>query len=226
MVASVGFESGSIGHFRVPSHSQTEAKCKTFVVKMLCYIHENKKTFSYPWLRTWPRFESEAWRNSEMVYWAFWVTTHLPLPSVNWSDPFCLHVTASDLVLSLPGNGVTPLIAPRNVTVTNKTSTALLINWTHVDHSELLGYRVRYNRNITCDSAGNYTNCSFSIFLCKNITTIWLEDLEIYTDYWIEVVAFKNGTFSKNISTSVARTDEGGKWDGFALLSSTILGQS
>ena len=43
MVASVGFESGSIGHFRVPSHSQTEAKCKTFVVKMLYHIHEEKK---------------------------------------------------------------------------------------------------------------------------------------------------------------------------------------
>ena len=91
-----------------------------------------------------------------------------------------------------------------------------------MNHSELLGYRVRYNSNITCDSAGNYTNCSFSIFLCKNFTTIWLEDLEIYTDYWIEVVAFKNGTFSENNSTSVARTDEGGKLDGFALLSSTI----
>ena len=91
-----------------------------------------------------------------------------------------------------------------------------------MNHSELLGYRVRYHRNITCDSAGNYTNCSFSIFLCKNFTTIWLEDLEIYTDYWIEVVAFKNGTFSENISTSVDRTDEGGKLDGFAPLSSTI----
>ena len=60
MVASVGFESGSMGHFRVPSHSQNEAKYKTFVVKMLYYIHENKKSFSYPWLRTWPRFELEA----------------------------------------------------------------------------------------------------------------------------------------------------------------------
>ena len=36
------------------------------------------------------------------------------------------------------------------------------------------------------------------------------------------MVAFKNGTFSENNSTSVARTDEGGKLDGFALLSSTI----
>ena len=95
-----------------------------------------------------------------------------------------------------------------------------------MNHSELLGYRVRFHRNITCDSAGNYTNCSFSIFLCKNFTTIWLEDLEIYTDYWIEVVAFKNGTFSENDTTLVARTDEGGKLDGFALLSFTTLGQS
>ena len=58
MVASVGFESGSMGHFRVPSHSQTEAKCKTFVVKMLYYIHEEKKSFSYPWLRTWLELEA------------------------------------------------------------------------------------------------------------------------------------------------------------------------
>ena len=60
MVASVGFESGSMGHFRVPSHSQNEAKYKTFVVKMLYYVHENKKSFSYPWLRTWSRFKLEA----------------------------------------------------------------------------------------------------------------------------------------------------------------------
>ena len=40
------------------------------------------------------------------------------------------------------------------------------------------------------------------------------------------MVAFKNGTFSENDTTLVARTDEGGKLGGFALLSSTILGQS
>ena len=118
------------------------------------------------------------------------------------------------------------LPAPCNVTVTNKTATALLINWDDVNHAELLGYRVRFSRNITCVNSGNYTNCSFSIFLCKNITSIWLENLEIYTNYSIEVVAFKNDTFSENDSTLVARTDEGGKQDGFALLSSTILGQS
>ena len=95
-----------------------------------------------------------------------------------------------------------------------------------MNHADLLGYRVRFSRNITCDNSGNYTNCSFSIFLCKNITSIWLEDLEIYTNYSIEVVAFKNDAFSENDSTLVARTDEGGKQDGFALLSSTILGQS
>ena len=32
------------------------------------YLHENKGLFSYQWLRTWPRFETEAWGNSELAY--------------------------------------------------------------------------------------------------------------------------------------------------------------
>ena len=31
-------------------------------------MHENKKTLSHQWLRTWPRFETEAWDNLEMAY--------------------------------------------------------------------------------------------------------------------------------------------------------------
>ena len=34
----------------------------------MVYLHENKKTLSHQWLRTWPRFETEAWDNLEMAY--------------------------------------------------------------------------------------------------------------------------------------------------------------
>ena len=32
------------------------------------YLHENKQSFSYQWLCTQPRFETEAWGTSEMAY--------------------------------------------------------------------------------------------------------------------------------------------------------------
>ena len=33
-----------------------------------CHLRENKKSFSYQWLRTEPRLETEACGNSEMTY--------------------------------------------------------------------------------------------------------------------------------------------------------------
>ena len=32
-----------------------------------CYLQENAKSFSFQLLRTWPRFETEAWGNTEWL---------------------------------------------------------------------------------------------------------------------------------------------------------------
>ena len=52
------------------SYFQNEAKCKTFLEKMsfICRKMKKKKSVSYQWLRTQPRFETVAWGNSEIAY--------------------------------------------------------------------------------------------------------------------------------------------------------------
>ena len=58
------------------SQFQKEAKCKTSGDNEF-WMHENKKkSFSCEWLRTKPRFETEAWGNLEMTYWLklIWIT--------------------------------------------------------------------------------------------------------------------------------------------------------
>lgn len=108
--------------------------------------------------------------------------------------------------------------APRNVTVSNKTSTSLQIAWEAIQNDTILGYRIRYGLNGT---SYIITNCSCSnhsaIFVCYNITSLWLRNLEVYTKYWIEVIAFTNETFGNKSLIDVFRTDEDGTWTSYSL---------
>ena len=72
--------------------------------------------------------------------------------------------------------------------------------------------------NATIDASSNsshgnkssYKNNS-SLFVCEERTSALLTDLEVYTYYWVEVIAFTNETFGKSGTNEVFRTDEGGK---------------
>ena len=58
-----------IGHFRDPkTHFRNEANCKTFLEKMSFICMKITNTFLCQWLRTQPRFETEAWGNPEMTH--------------------------------------------------------------------------------------------------------------------------------------------------------------
>lgn len=60
-----------IDHFRVPkTHFQKnyEARCQTFLVKMVNHLHEINKSFSCQGLCPWCRFEIEDEGNSEMAH--------------------------------------------------------------------------------------------------------------------------------------------------------------
>ena len=48
-------------------HFQNEAKCTIFSCENKFYLHENDKSFPYQRMSTWPRFDTEAWRNLEMA---------------------------------------------------------------------------------------------------------------------------------------------------------------
>ena len=119
--------------------------------------------------------------------------------------------------------------APGNVTVSEKNSTSLEISWDPVN-ATIVGYRIRYYPNATSDIIDNRygiessSNCSnlSSIYVCKNKTSICLTDLRVYTDYWIEVIAFTNGTFGNESFNRVFRTGEGGEWY-FTLLCCYVL---
>ena len=102
----------------------------------------------------------------------------------------------------------TLILAPSNVTVYNKTGDSLFVQWSEVE-GEILGYRVRHQRNDTPVN-GTLSNNS-SIFVCKNVTAVKIEELEVYTDYHVEVRAFNNATFGPNATIAVFRTDEGGE---------------
>ena len=96
-----------------------------------------------------------------------------------------------------------------------------------VANDTIFGYRIRhrlnstspFHVNATTDAAstsshGNkssYENNS-SLFVCENRTSAWLTDLQVYTYYWVEVIAFTNETFGNESIIKVFRTDEGGKW--------------
>ena len=103
----------------------------------------------------------------------------------------------------------TPILAPSNVTVYNRTGDSLFVQWSKVK-GEILGYRVRHQRNDTPVALGTLSNNS-SIFVCKNVTAVKIEELEVYTDYHVEVRAFNNATFGPNATIAVFRTDEGGE---------------
>lgn len=106
----------------------------------------------------------------------------------------------------------TPILAPSNVTVYNKTGDSLFVQWSEVK-GEILGYRVRHQRNdtpVALGKNGTLSNNS-SIFVCKNVTAVKIEELQVYTDYYVEVRAFNNATFGPNATIAVFRTDEGGE---------------
>ena len=52
--ATVAFVVASAPH----SHFENEAKCKIFLLKISFICMRNKKSFSYQWLCTYPRFET------------------------------------------------------------------------------------------------------------------------------------------------------------------------
>ena len=97
------------------------------------------------------------------------------------------------------------------MTVYNKTANTLQIQWEDVE-GDILGYRVRHRLNETSTTSinGSFSNNS-SLFVCKNKTSVQLEDLEVYTEYLVEVRAFNNSTFGQNRTVRVFRTDEGGE---------------
>ena len=53
------------------------SQCKAFCENQF-YLHENEMSFSYHRLRNKPRFETEAWDNSEIAYLP-WRITMLPV---------------------------------------------------------------------------------------------------------------------------------------------------
>ena len=58
-----------MGHFWVQKPSLSKwGQVRNLSYENEFYLHENEKSFPYQRLSTWPRFETEAWRNSEMAY--------------------------------------------------------------------------------------------------------------------------------------------------------------
>ena len=57
----------SIGNFKVPKTLtvKKELRVKFFSRENEIHLHENKKWSSYQWFHSYPRFETEAWCNSE-----------------------------------------------------------------------------------------------------------------------------------------------------------------
>jgi len=92
-----------------------------------------------------------------------------------------------------------------------------------VVNDTIFGYRIRHRLNSTSAFHVNLTNHpnnnssnissydnNSSLFVCENRTSALLTDLKVYTDYWVEVIAFTNETFGNDSRTGVFRTDEGG----------------
>lgn len=87
-----------------------------------------------------------------------------------------------------------------------------------VANDTIFGYRIRHHVNATRDvtstssseNKSSYENNS-SLFVCENRTSALLTDLQVYTYYWVEVIAFTNETFGNKSIIKVFRTDEGGK---------------
>lgn len=96
--------------------------------------------------------------------------------------------------------------AALNVSASNTNSTRIRVQWWGGEAHEVLGYQIRYSASDTHVNASSW----HTRITCNSSKEIHLNELNTFTDYFIQVSCF-NGSQIFQGSNTTCRTDESGE---------------